>query len=223
VLTAETIGCRPGAILVPVRDIHNLTQLEWALDQPETADRDVVVLTVRLHGAGAKGRVGGDLFGEYEQRLFTRCVAIAERHGRGVTLLVAAGVNNFDVLAQSAARLGAGTIVVGRSEVMSPERQALLLGEAWDRTSRPSDEAADLVVLGREGATHRFALGAHAPALSSGDVERIHPLWIEAVQIVGPSIHHRDVVVAALANLEDDLHGAARDRAVATLRAQVTR
>jgi len=60
-------------------------------------------------------------------------------------------------------------------------------------------------VLRKDGSALRFSLGAHAPDLSPADVERIHALWVEAVKNVGPGIHHRDIVAAALTSLEFEL------------------
>jgi amino acid transporter len=223
-IDAEALGCRPGGVLVPVRDYNTLSQLDWVLDQPESEGHDIVVLTVRVLGTGQHGAPGlsdEQMFSEYEQRLFTRVVAIAERHGRTVMLLVAPGTNVFDALAQAAVRLRSALVVVGESEVMTAERQAILVGEAWDRTPRDADVSTRFAVLCRDGRVKRFALGAHAPDLSSADVERIHALWLEAVKAVGPDIHHRDVVTVAIAALEDDLRGERRGEAVKRLRAQL--
>jgi len=226
-IDAESLGCRPGAVLVPVRDYNTLRQLDWILDQPDAENRDVVVLTVRVLGSGQHGTPGiGDdqMFSEYEQRLFSKVVAIAERHGRSVLLLVAPGTNIFDALAQSAVSLRASLIVVGESEVMTPERQALLIGEAWDRTPHDADLSTRFAVLGRDGRTvMRFPLGAHAPDLSSADVAHIHKLWVEAVKAVGPDIHHRDIVSAALDALEEDLASDRRSLALDRIRQHVTR
>jgi hypothetical protein len=137
--------------------------------------------------------------------LFTRVVAIAERHGRRVILLVAPGANIFDALAQAAVQLQAGMIVVGESEIMPPSQQAHLLGEAWDRTSKDVDLTTRFIVLRKDGGVLRFPLGAHIPDLSPEDIERIHALWVEAVKSVGPGIHHRDIVAAALNSLEREL------------------
>jgi hypothetical protein len=214
---------RPGGVLVPVRDYNTLKHLDWVLNQPESEDRDVVVLTIRLLRQG-QGTQGLDeeqlLFSDYEQTLFTRVVAIAERQGRNVRLLVAPGSNIFDALAQAAVQLESGLIVVGESEVMPPEQQAHLLGEAWDRTPHDRKLSTRFVVLRTDGKTVlRFSLGAHVPDLSPEDVERIHQLWVEAVKAVGPNIHHRDVVTAALGSLEDELSSAAgREHAVERLR-----
>ena len=203
----DALGVRPGGVLVPVRDYNTLSQLDWILGEPESEDRDVVVLTVRVlgQGQGAPGLGEDQLFSDYEQTLFTRVVAIAERHGRTVLLLVAPGTNIFDALAQSAVQLRTGLIVVGESEVMHPDQQAHLLGEAWDRTPHDLELTTRFVVLCKDGRVRRFSLGAHAPDLSSSDIERIHDLWVQAVRIVGPTIHHRDIVTAALGTLEEDL------------------
>jgi hypothetical protein len=178
----------------------------------------VVVLTVRLLGPGGAAIDDDQMFSQYEQQLFTRVVAIAERHGRKVILLVAPGTNVFDALAQAAVQLRSGLIVVGESEIMTAERQALLVGEAWDRTPQDVELTTRFAVLCKDGSVKRFSLGAHTPDLSPADVERIHKLWVEAVKVVGAGIHHRDIVATALSVLEDDLHGPRRQQTVERLR-----
>jgi amino acid transporter len=221
-IAAEALGSRPGAVLVPVRDYNTLTHLDWVLGQRESEDRDVVVLTVRVlaQGQGSAGLGQDQMFSDYEQKLFTRVVAIAERHGRGVILLVAPGANIFDALAQAAVQLQAGMIVVGESEIMPPSQQAHLLGEAWDRTPKDGDLATRFVVLRKDGGVQRFPLGAHVPDLSPEDIERIHKIWVEAVKVVGPGIHHRDIVAAALSSLEHEL-GQASPEAIIRLKRQM--
>ena len=211
----EAMEVRPGNVLVPVRDYNTLKHLEWVLGQPESQDRDIVVLTIRLlrQGQGTQGLDDEEqlLFSDYEQTLFTRVVAIAERQGRNVRLLVAPGSNIFDALAQAAIQLESGLIVVGESEIMPPEQQAHLLGEAWDRTPHDRTLTTRFVVLRTDGkSVLRFSLGAHVPDLSPEDVERIHLLWVDAVKAVGPNIHHRDVVSAALGSLEEELASTSR-------------
>ena len=153
--------------------------------------------------------------------MFTKVVAVAERHGRKVILLVAPGTNVFDALAQSAVQLKSSLIVVGESEIMSPERQALLVGEAWDRTPHDAELATRFLVLCKDGGVKRFSLGAHTPDLSGADIERIHKLWVEAVKVVGPELHHRDIVTAALSGMEEELRSGRRAQVVDRLRAFV--
>src|SRR5262249_27525200 len=136
----EQLNARPGCVLVPVRDYNTLAHLDWVVRETDTDARDVVVLTIRLltgPDAGAQDIEREELFTDYEQLLFTRVVAIAERHGRAVKLLVVPSSNVFDAVAQSAVRLQAAEIVVGESAKMTAVDQAHALGAAWDRT--PTD------------------------------------------------------------------------------------
>jgi amino acid transporter len=204
----EELHARPGCVLVPVRDYNTLAHLNWAVQETDTLSRDIVVLTIRLlqgPDAGVRDIEGEELFTDYEQKLFTRVVSVAERQGRGVKLLVVPSTNVFDAVTQTAVRLQASLIVVGESAKMDAETQAHLLGEAWERTPHDSALTTDFVVLSTDGHVRRFSLGAHAPHLSAEDVARIHQLWLEAVKHAGPDVHHRDVVVAALATFQDEL------------------
>ena len=100
----EALHSRPGAVLVPVRDYNTLSQLDWVVGQTPP-ERDVVVLTIRLlrgPDGSSHDLEADELFTDYEQTLFTRVVAIAERHGRGVKLLVLPATNIFDAVAQTA-------------------------------------------------------------------------------------------------------------------------
>ncbi len=225
-ISTEALRCRPGGVLVPVRNYHTLAPLDWILGQPESVNRDVVVLTVRVLGDGAQDAGGqGDrqIFSEYEQQLFTRVVAIAERHGRTVTLLITPGTNIFDAVAQSAAQLESGLIVVGAAEAIPSERQALLLGQAWDRAAGSAALSTRLAILGKDGRATRFSLGVHTPDLTSADLELIHRTWVKAVEAVGPDIHHRDIVTIALRRLDAELDGPARPAVVQSMRDTIER
>ena len=203
----EALHSRPGAVLVPVRDYNTLSQLDWVVGHTPP-ERDVVVLTIRLLRGpdGSSHELEADeLITDYEQTLFTRVVAIAERHGRGVKLLVLPATNVFDAVAQTAVTLKASEIVVGVSAVISAENQAHQMGEAWDRTPHERELVTQFVIHFSDGHVQKFALGAHPPSLRPEDIERIHALWVEAVKAVGPEVHHRDVVVAALESLEGEL------------------
>ena len=215
----ESLRAKPGVVLVPVRDYNTLAQLDWVVGHTPS-ERDVVVLTVRLlrgPDGSAHELEAEELFTDYEQTLFTRVVAIAERHGRGVKLLVLPATNIFDAVAQTAVRLRAREIVVGLSANMRASDQAHEMGAAWDRTPRDRDLATQFVVHVDGDWVERFTLGAHAPHLTIEDVERIHRLWVDAVKAVGPAVHHRDIVLAALDSLEDELKSG-RDRGVERVR-----
>ena len=218
----ESLHCRPEGVLVPVRDYNTLSQVEWAV-QRTAADRDVVVLTVRLlrgPDGSSHDLAADELFTDYEQMLFTRVVSIAERHGRNVKLLVLPATNIFDAVAQAAVKLRVGEIIVGQSATLSSVDQSRLMGDAWDRTPHERDLATCFVIHASNGSVERFSLGAHAPNLFPSDIDRIHRLWVEVVKEIGPSVHHRDIVAAALNSLEKDLKGPHHAKAIDTLRRQ---
>ena len=90
-------------------------------------------------------------------------------------------------------------------------------GEDADDAADPSSLAAGLNTRIRD-AGERAVLREKEAA----DIERIHKIWVDAVRVVGPDIHHRDVVTAALAALEDDLHSERRKDAIEHLRSHIT-
>ncbi|HEX4347920.1 MAG TPA: amino acid permease [Vicinamibacterales bacterium] len=203
----ESLRCRPGGVLVPVRDYNTLAQLDWAVEHTPI-ERDVVVLTVRLlrgPDGGAHEFHAEELFTDYEQTLFTKVVAIAERHGRNVKLLALPATNIFDAVAQTAVKLKIAEVVVGESATLSPDDQAHLMGDAWDRAPKDRAVATTFVIFSTSGAPIRFSLGAHPPELLPEDVERIHQLWVRAVKEIGPAVHHRDIVAVALDSLDADI------------------
>jgi amino acid transporter len=212
----DELHARPGCVLVPVRDYNTLRHLDWALTETDTAERDIIVVTIRL-------MEGEELLTDYEQLLFTRVVSVAERHGRAVKLLVVPGASPIDAIARTAMRLQAHEIVLGASATMTADAQAFEIGGVWDRVAAASDDVTHLQVVQDGGLVRRFALGAHAPSLTTEDVERIHLLWVEAVKLVGPKVHHRDIVTAALGSLQDELAGAEHAAAVARLQEAATR
>jgi amino acid transporter len=201
------VAARPGSVLVPVRDYNTLKHLDWALDNTDTGKRDIVVMTVRLlegPDTGFRDFRKERLFTDYEQLLFTKVVAVAERHGKPVKLLVVPSSNVFDAVAQSAVRLSSAEIVVGESAKFAAAEQARLLGEAWERMPGSAGLRTRLVACKVNGDLQIFPLGAHAPMLNADDIELIHQLWLKAVGAVGLEVHHRDVVRMALEKLKQE-------------------
>src|SRR5262245_13956733 len=159
---------------------------------------------------------------EDERRLFTAVVGLAERYGRPVRLLIVPASNVFDAVAQTVVRLRSSEVYTGESETLSADDQARFLGEAWERVPKAEPLDVRLVIQHSSGRTAAYALGAHAPALSPEDLNLIHTLWLDAVKTVGPHVHHRDIVRAALMYMEQQLHSPNRDELVALIR-QVAR
>src|SRR6185295_9486412 len=135
-----------------------------------------------------------------------------------VRLLIVPGVNVFDSVVETALRLGSAEIHVGESATLSADDQARLLGDAWERAPHSRGVDVRLVVHHPRGGTAAYPLGAHAPALKPEDFDLIHRIWLDATRTVGPHVHHRDVVRAALNLMEQQLSGPDRDAALERVR-----
>jgi magnesium transporter len=155
---------------------------------------------------------------ENERNLLSAVVALAEQERRAVSLLIVPGVNVFDSVVETAVRLSSAEIHVGESETLSADDQARLLGEAWEHVPAPKPIDLRLIVRHPSGRAAAYQLGAHAPALHPEDFDRIHRLWLDVVRAVGPHVHHRDVVLAALKRMEEQLSGPDRDAALELVR-----
>lgn len=205
----SSVGVRPGNILVGVRDYMTLDHLEHVLEQVDTDKHDIVAMTTRLvsgPSAGERDLYDETLFTEYEQRLFTRVVALAEKHGKPVDLVVVPANNVFDAAVQAAVRLDSADLVAGLSSKLPVTEQAREMGRAWERLKEKPRRQVKFRVIEPSGAEHVVLLGAHAPTLTEDDVNLIHELWLQVSSIPSRKrVHHRDVVRVALNRLRRDL------------------
>lgn len=217
------VAARPGNLLIPVRDYNTLAHLNWALTHVDTERHDVVVMTVRLlqgPDSGFRDFQQAEVFTDYEQLLFTKVVAVAERQGRPVKLLVVPSSNVFDAIAQTAVRLASSEIVLGDSAKLAAADQARLLGEAWERVEGSDALRTRLIGYKLNGDVQSFMLGPHAPTLTQDDLDLIHRLWLDAVADVGIEVHHRDVVRVALEKLRREMATGKRREAMELIRRQ---
>lgn len=207
VVDQQTVGARPGNIMVCVRDYNTLGHLEHTLTRTNTEEKDLVVMTTRLiTGPTERDLPDENLFTDYEQRLFTQVVALAEKHGKPVDLVVVPASNVFDAVAQTAVRLDSEEIVAGMSSKMTTLEQARELGRAWERLPDKPRRKVTFKIVAPNGKEQVVYLGAHQPDLTEDDVNLIHKLWLQVSNI--PSrrrVHHRDVVRVALERLDRDL------------------
>jgi amino acid transporter len=214
VVTNETVQVRPGCTLCLVRDYNTLDHVKKALELTHTGKRDLVVMTVQVMkgpDTGYEDLREQNLFTNYEQLLFSRVIALAEKAGKHVDLLVVPSSNVFEAIAHTAAQLDASEIIAGRSSVMSPAEQAKRLGEAWEALpSKPQHEVCFRVVE-PGGETRDFYLGAHAPSLAEDDIDAIHKLWLDVThEKGGEDADHKEIVGVALARLQSALKGSER-------------
>ena len=218
----EGLQLRPAPVVVAVRDRKTLRHLEVALAETDTTATDVVVMTARIiqrAAAGYREIFQEHLFTDYEQLLFTRVVALAERAGKPVKLLTVPSNNPFSAIVNTVVQLGAARVYAGTSEKMTGGAQARLFGEVWERTQALDKVQFGLVLVPRAGTPGRFEIGAHVPDLGPEEIDLIHRLWLELSEALPRiELHHRDVVTLALQNLQRQLEGTAKADIIAAVR-----
>lgn len=218
-VAGESIHARPACILVAVREYNRMTHLHNVLVKTNLRRHDIVVMTVRGVSTGAAEYELGQnqLFTDYERELFTRVVAMAEKEGKTVDLLVVPGINPFDAMVQTAAKLQASRLVTGVSAKMDSEELARRIGKAWEKLPEPRHPfSLEIITPGRPSTF--VNLGPHPPRLWPEDVDLVHEMWLEVSdKYAGSKVHHRDIVGVALRRMQKDLQSQDREEVVSDI------
>lgn len=206
--TPEAIDCRPGNVLVMLRDYNTLYNLAAVLDRVDPDNQDVVVVHVRILRRASSGEhalVPEQLFTANEQMMFTRALALAEKKGKPVKLALVASNEIWDGIVRTAQTLRATSIVLGLSAKIPMTEEARRAGLAWERLPRPKPQLTVQIYTpgGQEGV---FYLGPHAPHLTPQEINLLHQVWLQLSNELGEEeLHHHDIIHFALTELDQDL------------------
>jgi hypothetical protein len=159
----ESLGVRPGNTLCFVRDYHTLDHLRKALELTDTGKKDLVVMTVQIlkgPDTGYKGIAEHHLFTTHKQLLFTHVVALAEKEGKPVHLLVVPSSNILDAIALTAAQLDSAEVIAGSSPVLPPEGQAERFRKAWEKLRDKPKHQVRFHIIEPDGSMQDFRISA---------------------------------------------------------------
>jgi nucleotide-binding universal stress UspA family protein len=122
---------KPKRVLVAVRDPGNMFHLVKALDELDSEQTELIVFTSRIRtGLGLVLEEHVTMDAE-EQKLFTKVLEVAEKHGKTVTPMLVVSNEPFYAIAQAAQAVGASEVIFGASAKLSTDAQLERLAMTW--------------------------------------------------------------------------------------------
>jgi hypothetical protein len=162
-LSPESLRVRSGNVLVAVNDADDVSHLQKVMTSTDPKKVDVVVLSVNQQAA-EKGhddeKLAERVVDEYEARLFSRVVHIAEKLGKPASLVAVPGADPYSLIMQAAQKLRSSSIVMGASPSKSPADQQREVRQAWEQLPSPRLKVLVKILEDTHQRSHQIDLGS---------------------------------------------------------------
>jgi len=145
-LSPESLGVRPGGILVAVHETDQLAHLRKALADNDPAAMDIVALSVNDDCSIQQlsdDQAANKIVDEWETQVFSAAVAVAEKAGKPIALVALPSDNRYETILEAANTLQSSRVVLATSTQDTAETQRRDVEGAWQHISEP---AGDLTV-----------------------------------------------------------------------------
>ncbi len=139
-LSPEALHVRPDNLIVAVNDPDKVIHLQKVMATTDPRKIDVVVLSVNPRFADAQTRrekIASRVVDDYEARIFSRVVHIAEKAGKPAALVAVAGEDPYSLILQAARKLSSSRVVIGPSSSNSLAEQQREIDQAWRQLPLP--------------------------------------------------------------------------------------
>jgi amino acid transporter len=210
-LSIQDLQVRPGNVVVECNQPDRVDHLERALGESNPRKEDVVAVVaprLSIMSSGEHSLDTGQVCSDSEIATLSKVVTAAERLGKPLALLIVPGKDPCYAVVRAAQKLQSSLLVVRHRLPLTPEEQGRQLRRAWERLPEPRPALTVEVSPGKEGEPLLLSLGPHPPRLWPTDIELVHRLWSELTlrHGLGPQLHRRDIVSAALLRIDRELH-----------------
>ncbi len=161
-LSSESLRVRPGNVLVAVNDPHNVNHLQRVMTAADPKKLDVVVISVNPQALeeDRKGeKLAERVVDDFEARLFSRVVHIAEKVGKPASLVAVPGADPYSLILQAAQKLSSSRVVIGPSSSSSPTDQQREIRQAWEQLPSPRPKVLVEIVADNDQKSRQIDLG----------------------------------------------------------------
>jgi amino acid transporter len=151
-LSLESLQVRPENILVAVHDPENLHHLNKVMEETDTRERDIVVVSVNSHVRRNPEQITDprQVMDDDEISVFSKVVHAAEKIGKPVRPIAIAGRDPFEAILEAAYQLRSSRVVLDASTVTSARELQQKIAAAWNRLSLPGTLRVEIVPRGNQ-------------------------------------------------------------------------